>query len=84
MGTYKGLIYMKHLALGSRNEGPDYWLQTIDRDYQLHKTSQLPQPDLRFDPLIGHIVEIAGNTYDGGLIEVDSVRDLHASHIPNE
>jgi hypothetical protein len=35
MGTFKGLIYVKYGRVGTRNEGPDYHLQTAHGDLLL-------------------------------------------------
>ena len=35
MGTFKGLVYVKHGRVGSKSEGPDYYLQTCDGEYLL-------------------------------------------------
>ena len=33
--TFKGLLYVKHGRIRNKSEGPDYWLQTLDREYLL-------------------------------------------------
>lgn len=33
METFDGLVYIKNRRIGSKSEGPDYYLQTWDREY---------------------------------------------------
>ena len=31
MGTFKGLVYIKNGRIGTKSEGPDYYLQTFNK-----------------------------------------------------
>jgi hypothetical protein len=35
MATFKGLVYIKHGRIGTKSEGPDYYLQTFNMEYLL-------------------------------------------------
>ncbi len=35
METFEGLVYVKHGRIGTKSEGPDYYLQTWENEYLL-------------------------------------------------
>jgi hypothetical protein len=43
MDSLRGLLYKKHRRIGTRSEGPDYYLQTAYAEYLL----ELNERDLR-------------------------------------
>jgi hypothetical protein len=61
MSDYKGLVYMKHGRVGSRSEGPDYFLQTKTGEFRLNFSNRLPfEPDYHLAFYCGKIVLITG------------------------
>ncbi len=50
MDTFKGLLYVKFGRVGSRSEGPDYYLQTKKGDYDLlYQKRNLWEPDYHLE-----------------------------------
>ena len=65
MSTLKGLLYVKHHAVGSKSEGPAYVLQTQDGEYILLYEQRHPwEPDYHLEFFSGNIVEVAGELVD--------------------
>src|SRR5947208_2164189 len=50
MDTFKGLVYVKHGRVGTRSEGPDYYLQTTRGDFLLRYRQRNPwEPDYHLE-----------------------------------
>jgi len=82
--TIKGLLYTKHGRVGTRSEGPDYWLQAFDTEYLLRFHDRMPwQPDYELAFHNGHIVEMEGRM-DAGAFLVTRLWRLPVSYIPRE
>lgn len=76
MHAYEGFVYVKHMLPGWRSEGPDYYLQTIDHDYRLLKSTMPWEEDPRLEPYVRQVVEVQGRVNDSDEIEVESIRQL--------
>ena len=67
-----GLIYVKHGAVGTRSEGPDYYLQTEKGDLRLqYQERNHWDPDYKLEFYARRMVEIEG--------KLD--RDEHVLHV---
>lgn len=83
MQEFKGLIYVRQGRVGSRSEGPDYYLQTPNGDYLLHHDNRpLWRPDYYLEFYVRRIVEVQGILQAPRLIEVKSIRDLNTAMLP--
>lgn len=83
MAKFCGLLYVKHGRVGSRSEGPDYYLQTWRGEYLVRDAERLPwQPDYRLEFFARRIVEIEGSLVDTATIQVAQISELHTSSIP--
>lgn len=78
MATFKGLVYVKHHAVGSKSEGPAYFLQTKKKDYTLRYDLDRPlyEPDYYLEFYVRSIVEIEGEASEEGLIQVKFIREI--------
>ena len=82
--TFKGLLYVKHGRIGTKSEGPDYWLQTLDREYLLRiHERKLWAPDFELEFYNRRIVEVEGQLerHDGEYINVIGLEILSASYL---
>jgi len=80
---FKGLVYVKHGRVGSRSEGPDYYLQTMQGDYLLHFQNRPPfQPDYHLEFHVRQMVEVSGVLQAPRLIEVQSISQILSSRLP--
>jgi hypothetical protein len=81
-GTFRGLVYVKHGRLGTRSEGPDYYLQTAKEDLVLmYGDRHLWEPDYRLELFGRRMVEVQG-TVDGRTLQVESIREILSPHLP--
>jgi len=77
MATFKGLVYVKHEAVGSKSEGPAYFLQTKTGDYLLeYKREALYEPDYYLEFYVRSIVEVEGEAIQKNRIKVQSIREI--------
>lgn len=84
MAIFKGIVYVKHGRIGTRSEGPDYYLQTRKMDYLLQFKPRQPfEPDYELEYFARKIVEIEGELGAGGMIlKVNGIKQLHEGGIP--
>jgi len=83
MTKFSGLLYVKHGRVGSKSEGPDYYLQTWRGDYLVRDAERLLwQPDYRLEFFNRRMVEIEGSLADVATIYVARISELHTSTIP--
>ena len=83
MTKFRGLVYVKHGRVGSRSEGPDYYLQTYREDYLLRYQERPPwQPDYKLEFHGRRMVEVGGKLAERHTIEVASITDLLSPTIP--
>ncbi|WP_157098321.1 hypothetical protein [Chlorobaculum limnaeum] len=83
MNSYKGLIFIKHGRVGTRSEGPDYFLQTKNGDYLLQFKDRHPwQPDYELEFFCRMMVEIEGALNDN-MLKVERILQIPDHHIPS-
>ncbi len=83
MATFSGLVFIRHGRVGTRSEGPDYYLQTARRDYVLHyKERPLFEPDYHLEFFSRRMVEVEGKLGSDGIVQVDSIREICVPLIP--
>lgn len=81
--TFKGLVYVKHGRVGSRSEGPDYYLQTRIGDFILcYEKRYLWKPDYRLEYYCRRIVEVSGEIEEKMIINVKHINEICESLIP--
>jgi hypothetical protein len=76
MTTLRGLVFVKQGRIGTRSEGPDYYLQTKELEYPLaRKTEDLVfKPDYMLEFYCRKWVEIEGSVMKKG-ITIDTIRE---------
>jgi hypothetical protein len=83
METFSGLVYVKHGSVGTRSEGPDYFLQTCEGDlglvYQKRNHQDL---DYHLEYFCRRIVEVRGEMTPERRVDVKEIRPLCAALIP--
>lgn len=84
MAQFKGILYVKHGRMGTRSEGPDYYLQTRKMDYLLQFGARQPfEPDYELEFYARKIVEIEGELGAGGMIlKVNGIKQINEAGIP--
>lgn len=87
MKTFKGLLYVKHGWVGSKSEGPDYYLQTRKEDFLLkYHDRQHWEPDYHLEFYCRKMVEvngeITGESEGMKLIQVKSIGEINTLFIP--
>ena len=84
MKKYAGLIFVKHGRIGSKSEGPDYFLQTNQAEYplQLNKR-QLWKPDYELEFYCRRMVEIEGEFVDK-ILNVKSIKLILDQNLPSK
>ena len=81
--VFKGFLYVKRGRIGTRLEGPDYWLQTSGDEFMLRFHDRtLWEPDFQLEFYNRHIVGVTGELDDLGFINVTSVDPLPNNLIP--
>jgi hypothetical protein len=84
METFKGLVYIKQGAIGSKSEGPEYYLQAFNKEYLLKYTDRhLWELDYYLEFFCRKFVEINGE-YDKGTntIEIKNIHEICVDNIP--
>jgi len=83
MAKFCGLLYVKQGRVGSKSEGPDYYLQTWRGEYLVRDAERLLwQPDYRLEFFARRMVEIEGSLKDPATICVARIRELHTTTLP--
>jgi hypothetical protein len=90
METFKGLVYVKHGRIGSKSEGPDYYLQTWDKEFLLkYADRNLWEPDYYLEFFCRKLVEVNGilrqemtENRNISVITVTSIQEISGSYIP--
>jgi hypothetical protein len=84
MSKFRGLVYVKHGRVGSKSEGPDYFLQTYFTEYLLRDQERLPwQPDYRLEFFVRRMVEVDGTLDDPTTIQVGRITELLSAVLPH-
>lgn len=73
--TFEGFLYVKLGRLGSKTEGPDYWLQTTDREYLLvlHQRDDLSRPDFELEFYNRSAVRVEGELEGSDVVRVSGI-----------
>lgn len=80
--TFKGLIYVKHGRIGSRSEGPDYYLQTAQGDFVLrYHQRNLWEPDYHLEFFSRRMAAVTG-TLDNKIITVSAIEEILSPLLP--
>lgn len=83
MAKFRGLVYVKHGRVGTRSEGPDYYLQTYRGDYLLRYQDRVPwKPDYPLEFFGRRMVEVTGALIDRHTIKVESIVEILSPMIP--
>ena len=83
VASFKGLLYVKHGRVGTRSEGPDYYLQTYKEDFLLKYKRRHPwDPDHELEVYCRRMVEVTGEITGKRVIQVENIKEIIASHIP--
>jgi hypothetical protein len=80
--TYRGLIFIRQGRIGSKSEGPDYYLQTKDDEYLLGRKTETSVflPDYFLEYYCRKWVEIEGPLMKKGLI-VETIHETCAGRM---
>lgn len=74
-----GFLYIKHGAVGSRSEGPIYYLQTLTIDYILHFKERLPQEkDYYLESFNNKMVNVDGVLENDNFITLNRLWESNA------
>jgi len=80
--TISGLLYVKHQNVGTRSEGPAYFLQTAKGDLVLTMNDRPPwQPDYELEFYGRAMVEVEGDL-EGAQLKVHGIHRITSSMIP--
>jgi len=83
---FEGLVYVKYGRIGSKSEGPDYYLQTWDREFLLKYRDRGPwELDYYLEFFCRKFVEVTGK-YDQetNIVKVTTVEEICVEHIPKK
>ncbi|MCX6669133.1 MAG: hypothetical protein NTV25_04905 [Methanothrix sp.] len=81
---YEGLVFVKHGRIGTRSEGPDYYLQTKNHEYGLiHERELLFKPDYYLEFFCRKMVAAEG-TLEGNNIRISHIEEICKSLLPDE
>jgi hypothetical protein len=84
METLKGLVFIKQGRIGTKSEGPDYYLQTFNMEYLLkYADKDLWELDYYLEFFCRKFVEVTGK-YDEetNTINVKSIHEICVELIP--
>ena len=77
LNLYKGLLYVKHGRVGTRMEGPDYYLQTFKGDYLLQYKGRLScEPDYYLKFYCRKMAEVKGKITENMTIQVEDIHEI--------
>lgn len=80
--TFMGLIYVKHGRIGTRSEGPDYYLQTAQGDFVLrYHQRNLWDPDYHLEFFSRRMVAVTG-TLDDKILTVSAIEEILSPLLP--
>ncbi len=83
MRRFRGLLFIKHGRVGTRSEGPDYYIQTSGRELLLcYEKRNLWEPDYHLEFYNRRMVEIIGRINEQGAIDVESIEMILEELIP--
>lgn len=78
----EGLVYVKHGRVGTRSEGPDYFLQTKEGDVLLRWNERHPwEPDYPLEFYGRRMVAVFGELHEREM-KVDRIEPILAPMLP--
>lgn len=84
MTKLAGLVYVKHGRVGTRSEGPDYFLQTVKGDVLLVLDQPAPWlPDYKLEFYGRRMVAVEGD-FDGERFKVAHIQEILAGGLPRD
>jgi hypothetical protein len=83
---FEGLVYVKYGRIGSKSEGPDYYLQTWDREFLLKYEDRGPwELDYYLEFFCRKFVEVTGEPdNETNIMKVTTVKEICVEHIPKK
>jgi len=82
MQVFKGLVFVKHGRVGTKSEGPDYFLQTYQGDVLLQGEERLLwHPDYKLEFYGRKMVQIEGELADN-ILHVKRIDEILTPLIP--
>lgn len=83
MAIFKGLIFVKHGAVGTKSEGPVYFLQTRTKDLLIEfKERNMWEPDYHLEFFSRRIVEIEGEVTDPERLKLITIKEILSTTLP--
>jgi hypothetical protein len=80
--TFKGLVYVKHGRIGTRSEGPDYYLQTALGEFVLrYQPRSLWEPDYPLEFFSRRMAEVTGTLSDR-IVTVNAIKEILSPALP--
>lgn len=81
---FSGLVFIKHGRIGTKSEGPDYYLQTKKHEYVLnHEREFVFKPDYFLEFFCRKMVEVTG-ILAGNEIKVSNIIEISKPLIPDD
>ncbi len=86
METFRGLVYIKQGRIGYKIEGPDYYLQTFNREYFLKYEDREPwKLDKYLESFCRKFVEVTGELdSENNVINVKDIQEIDVKYIPRD
>lgn len=86
METFRGLIYIKQGRIGYKIEGPDYYLQTFNKEYFLKYENREPwKLDKYLESFCRKFVEVTGELdSENNVINVKDIQEIDVKFIPRD
>jgi len=83
---FEGLVYVKYGRIGSKSEGPDYYLQTWDREFLLNYGDRGPwEIDYYLEFFCRKFVEVTGEPdKETNTMKVTMIKEICVEHIPKK
>ena len=83
MTILSGFLYIKHGRVGTRSEGPDYYLQMADGEVFLqYEERMLWDPDYHLEYFGRRMVEIEGELLEAQKVQVREIKEICETTIP--
>lgn len=81
MGTYRGFLYAKLDAMGSKSERSNYYLQVSDdKEFSVTTKGNHPWgPNLKLEPYVNKKIEIEGKINEMGAIVAEDIKNWDGS-----